>query len=112
MPVGPLIEASVHACCKHCASHSVSGPLIHLILPVLESSCAPGLWQVTPAPDIPPEVERQFQRLEWVTYRLRRAYLEGTPSQPVQALASAGLTPPLHIHSRTSCCLSVLLQVI
>ena len=47
---------------------------------------------MTPAPDIPPEVERQFKRLEWITYRLRRAYLEGTPSQPTRALASAGVT--------------------
>ena len=51
-------------------------------------------WQVTPAPDIPPEIKRQFKRLEWITYRLRRAFLEGTPSKPVQALASAGLNAP------------------
>ena len=50
--------------------------------------------QVTPAPDIPPEVERQFKRMEWIVYRLRRAYLDGRPSQPIQALASAGAQVP------------------
>ena len=50
--------------------------------------------QVTPAPDIPPELERQFKRMEWLVYRLRRAYLDGIPSQPVQALASAGAQVP------------------
>ena len=46
--------------------------------------------QVLPAPDMPARVEMQWHRAQWVLYRLRRAHLDGPPTQPVKALASAG----------------------
>ena len=76
-------------------------PVLHILLHVHAWKCA---WylpyttcrsgyatgQVTPAPDIPPAVEQQWHRAQWILYRLRRAYLDGPPTAPVQALASAG----------------------
>ena len=47
-------------------------------------------WQVLPAPDMPARVEMQWHRAQWILYRLRRAHLDGPPTQLVKALASAG----------------------
>lgn len=47
-------------------------------------------YQVVPAPDFPPEVKQQWDRCQWILYRLRRAHLDGPPAQPAQALAAAG----------------------
>ena len=43
-----------------------------------------------PAPDVPPEIDRQYRRMEWMLYRLRRAHLQAGPAGPAAALASAG----------------------
>ncbi|CAL8463617.1 g3151 [Coccomyxa elongata] len=49
------------------------------------------ITEVVPAPDFPPEVKQQWDRCQWILYRLRRAHLDGPPAQPAQALAAAGL---------------------
>ena len=46
--------------------------------------------QVRAAPDAPPEIERQYRRMEWILYRLRRADAQGGPAWPAAALASMG----------------------
>ena len=46
--------------------------------------------QVRPAPDVPPEIDQQYRRMEWMLYRLRRAHLQAGPAEPAAALASAG----------------------
>jgi len=46
--------------------------------------------QVRAAPDAPPEIERQYRRMEWILYRLRRAHAQGGPAGPAAALASMG----------------------
>lgn len=62
--------------------------------------------QVVPAPDFPPEVQQQWDRCQWILYRLRRAHLDGPPAQPAQALASAGdFCGLLSICRKRSCCM-------
>ena len=50
-------------------------------------------WQVRPAPDWPPEVDKQYRAHEWILYRLRRAYTDADPQRPARDLLSAGALP-------------------
>ncbi|KAK9833255.1 hypothetical protein WJX81_000305 [Elliptochloris bilobata] len=49
------------------------------------------ILEVRASPDVPLEIDRQFRRMEWMLYRLRRAHAQAGPAGPAAALASAGL---------------------
>ena len=49
--------------------------------------------QVVPAPELPPDVEQQYQRFQWILFLLRKAHMQASPDAPAKALLAAGALP-------------------
>ena len=54
--------------------------------------------QATPAPAVPPEVQRAYDKMTQCLYLLRRAHIGGRLSQPIKVLAGADLLNQAGVH--------------
>ena len=54
--------------------------------------------QATPAPAVPPDVQRAYDKMTQCLYLLRRAHIGGRLSQPLKVLAGAGLLNQAGVH--------------
>ena len=58
----------------------------------------PAALQATPAPAVPPEVQRAYDKMTQCLYLLRRAHVGGRLSQPIKVLAGADLLNQAGVH--------------
>jgi hypothetical protein len=79
-------KATARSACQGPPCHAAAAPSIGAVRVTAAAPCA----QVRAAPDAPLDIERQYRRMEWILYRLRRAHAQGGPAGPAAALASMG----------------------
>lgn len=50
----------------------------------------PEILQVQPSPEWPPEVQRHYDRFQWLLFLLRKAHMQPSPAAPAKAVLDAG----------------------